>query len=172
MMTQDNGLQSFVADLQAMWSAEQMLTLAMPLMIQKATNLGLIKNLATHLAETDQHKVAIEAICKGLGFTHQGEENSEMKGLLEEGQKMMTEAASGEGVDAAIIAGAIKIEHYEIERYTSLGDTADALGYAGIARRLRLTLEEERQADAKLNFLDKSFIQKSAVLGGPNLALK
>lgn len=172
MTTQDHQLQSFITELQALWSAEKMLTQAMPLMIEKATNLGLIKNLATHLAETDQHKVAIEAICKGLGYAHEGEENGALKQLLEEGQKAMAEASGNEGMDAAIIEGAIKIEHYEIERYTAVGNTAEALGYEGIARRMRLTLEEERQADAKLNFLDKSFIQKSSVLGGPNLALK
>jgi ferritin-like metal-binding protein YciE len=162
----------FVALLQTLWSAEKQLTEAMPLMIEKATNLGLQKNLAMHLAETDQHKVAIEAICKQLGYDHQGEENADLKALLEEGQRSMSAAAVGEALDAAIIKAAIAIEHYEIGAYEEAGNTAESLGYEGVAQRLRMTLEEERQADAKLNFLDKFFRQQSSALGAPGLALK
>lgn len=171
-MTTQNNEQAFLKQLQALWSAEKMLTEAMPLLIKKAGNLGLQKNLAMHLAETDQHKVAIEAICKQLGYAHEGEENGDLKKILEEGQRMMDEATGGEALDAAIITGAIKVEHYEIAQYQIAGDAAEALGYEGIAKRLRLTLEEERQADAKLNHLEKNFILKSAILGAPGLALK
>lgn len=171
-MTPNNQEQEFIRHLQALWSVEQQLTEAMPLMIEKATLLGLKKNLATHLAETDQHKVAIEAICKGLGQSHEGDENSELKELLQKGKDAMNNAPAGMALDEAIIAGAVDIEHYEITQYIKAGNMAETLGYQGIARRLRLTLEEERQADAKLNFLDKFFIQQSSVLGAPGLALK
>lgn len=172
MESQNIVSQEFKGLLQALWSAEKQLTEAMPAMIEKSAHVGLAKNLAMHLAETDQHKVAIEAICKTLGYEHEGEENSEIKSLLQEGQQKMAGVASGDEGDAVIIAGAIQIEHYEIEQYTRAGDMAEAMGYEGIAKRLRLTLEEERQADAKLNYVDKSFVQKSSVLGAPNLALK
>lgn len=172
METQNIITQEFKGLLQALWSAEKQLTEAMPAMIEKSAHLGLTKNLAMHLAETDQHKVAIEAICKTLGFEHEGEENEEMKALLAQGQQKLAGVSPGDEGDAVIIEGAIQIEHYEIEQYTTAGDMAEAMGYEGIARRLRLTLEEERQADAKLNYLDKSFIQKSSVLGAPGLALK
>ena len=164
--------QTFERDLQELWSAEKQLTKAMPLMIDKASNLGLKKNLALHLAETHQHKVAIEAICKQLGFVHEGEENAEIKSLVEQGEREMSTQVSDGKVDAAIIAGAIKIEHYEISRYEEVANAAEALGFEGVAKRLRLTLEEERQADAKLNFLDKTYVQESSLLGGTKLALK
>lgn len=149
-----------------------MLTEALPLMIEKATNLGLKKNLALHLAETDQHKEAIRGICFQLGYPQEGEENPDMKNLLADSEASMNSPTAAGDMDAAIIAGAIKIEHYEIERYEAVSATAKALGYEGIAQRLRLTLEEERQADAKLNFLDKMYVQQSAEAGAPNLALK
>ena len=165
MNTQNNTEQSFITDLQALWSAEKMLVEAMPAMIEKATNLGLKKNLAMHLAETAQHKVAIEAICKQLGVDHEGEENKDMKDILAEGHQNINKMTPGEELDAALITGAIKVEHYEIARYQTIGESAAALGYEGIARRLRLTFEEERQAHVKLHFLQKNYIDKSSVLG-------
>ena len=163
---------SFIKELQALWSAENLLTEAMPLMIKTASNLGLKKNLALHLAETDQHKMAIQAICKQFGYDHEGDENEEVKNLLTEGERAVNTQVSQNNVDAAIIAGAIKIEHYEIEQYEVIADQAEALGYEGVAQRLRLTLEEERQADAKLNFLEKELVKQSAEIGASGLALK
>jgi ferritin-like metal-binding protein YciE len=165
MITQNINNESFIKGLQAMWSAEQMLTEAMPGMIERATSLGLKKNLALHLAETDQHKVAIEIICKQLGYNHEGAENADMKAILVKGQQTMNAMPAGEQLDAAIISGAIKVEHYEIAQYAPLGDLAENLGFKGIAQRLRLSYEEERQAHIKLHFLDKNLSGKSAVLG-------
>lgn len=158
--------------LQALWSAEKMLTEALPELIENATNPGLKKNLAFHLAETREHQVAIEAICKQLEYSYEGAPNEEMKKILEEGQRTVLTEISDKKMDAAIIAGAIKVEHYEIEKYTAIGDTVEALGYEGIAQRLRRTLEEERQADTKLNFLQKELVLKTAEIGAEGLALK
>lgn len=172
MAAQTSNALSFERDLQALWSAEKMLTEAMPLMIKRATNLGLRKNLALHLAETDQHKVAIEGICRQMGYEYKGDENEELKNLLSEGHQAMLSQITTDGMDEAIINSAIKIEHYEIERYEAVAATAKALGYEGVAARLALTLEEERQADVKLNFLDKILVQQTSEAGAPNLALK
>lgn len=163
---------NFIKQLQALWSLEKMLTEAMPRMIDAATNLGLKKNLALHLAETDQHKVAVQAICKQLDYPHEGEENADVKNLLAEGERTMSTQVTDAKMDAAIIEAAIKIEHYEIAQYTVAADVAEAMGYEGIAQRLRLSLEEERQADAKLNFLHKVLVEQTSVIGAPGLALK
>lgn len=155
----------FYRQLQSLWSVESMLVKAMPDMVEKATNFGLKKSLAFHLAETDQHKVAIEAICKQFGINPQGQANEEMKNILEEGEKTMANQATGKDMDAAIIDGARKVEHYEIEAYKPVADNAEAMGYKGFAQRLRLSMEEERQADNKLSFLTKSFIRPTAKIG-------
>lgn len=154
--------QLFYHEIQVLWSAEKMLTEAMPKMIEKAKNSGLKNSLALHLAETDQHLVALENICKQLGIDPQGDFNPGMKGILEEGEKVMAKDATDEAMDAALIAGAQKIEHYEISGYGSAAYYAEMLGLEGIAKRLRLTLAEEQDADTKLNFLAKSIINPKA----------
>ena len=152
----------FYHEIQVLWSAEKMLVAEMPKMIERRKMIGLKKNLALHLAETEQHKVALEAICKQLGIDPDGDFNPGMKGILEEGEKVMAKDATDEGMDAALIAGAQKVEHYEISGYGSAAHYAEMLGHEGIAKRLRLTLEEEQQADTKLNFLAKSLINRRA----------
>jgi ferritin-like metal-binding protein YciE len=107
IMTEIKNLeQLFYHELQVLWSAEAMLVEAMPKMIERAKNTGLKKSLAMHLAETDQHKVAIELICRGLGVDFTGDPNPGMKGILEEGNMVMAKDVTDEAMDAAIIAGA------------------------------------------------------------------
>jgi ferritin-like metal-binding protein YciE len=154
--------QLFFHEIQVLWSAEKMLVEAMPKMIEKATHPGLKQSLALHLAETDQHKIALEAICKQLGIEPEGDFNPGMEGILKEGEKVMAKDATPETMDATLIAGAQKVEHYEISGYGSAAYYAEMLGYEGIAKRLRLTLAEEQDADTKLNFLAKEIINPRA----------
>lgn len=152
----------FYHELQVLWSAEAMLVEKMPAMIEKAQNEGLKKMLALHHAETQQHKTALEVICRQLNIDPKGDFNPGIKGILEEGEKVMAKDATPEGMDAALIAGAQKVEHYEISGYGSAAHYAEILGHEGIAKRLRLTLEEEQQADTKLNFLARTLINPVA----------
>jgi ferritin-like metal-binding protein YciE len=152
----------FYHEIQVLWSAENMLVEAMPLMIERAKNEGLKNLLALHHAETQQHKTALELICKQLEIDPEGDFNPGMRGILEEGNKVMAKDATDEAMDAALIAGAQKVEHYEISGYGSAAHYAEMLGYEGIAQRLRLTLEEEQQADTKLNFLAKNLVNLRA----------
>lgn len=152
----------FYHELQVLWSAEAMLVEKMPAMIARAKNQGLKNLLALHHAETEEHKAALELICKQLEIDPMGDFNPGIKGILEEGEKVMAKDATDEGMDAALIAGAQKVEHYEISGYGSAAHYADMLGYEGIAKRLRLTLEEEQQADTKLNFLAKEVVNPRA----------
>ncbi len=152
----------FFHELQVLWSAESMLVEAMPLMIDRAKNEGLRNMLAFHHAETQQHKTALEAICKQLNIDPAGDFNPGVKGILEEGNKVMAKDATDEAMDAALIAGAQKIEHYEISGYGTAAHMAEMLGYETFAMRLRLTLAEEQEADTKLNFLAKNLINQRA----------
>lgn len=149
-------------ELQVLWSAETMLIEEMPRMIEAATNFGLKKNLEMHLAETKQHQVALELICKELGVDKAGDFNPGMRGILDEGNKVLAKDTTPAARDAAIIAGAQKVEHYEISGYGSAAYYAEMLGLEGIAQRLRLTLAEEQDADTKLNFLAKGIINPKA----------
>lgn len=152
----------FIHELQVLWSAETMLVEKMPAMIERASNEGLKKLLALHHAETQQHQTALEAICRQLEIDPKGDFNPGIEGILKEGEKVMSKNASNEGMDAAIIAGAQKVEHYEISGYGSAAYYAEMLGLEGIAKRLRLTLEEEQQADTKLNAIARNLINPIA----------
>jgi ferritin-like metal-binding protein YciE len=152
----------FFHEIQVLWSAERLLIDAMPRMIEKAKHPALKKNLAFHLAETDQHKVAMEFIAKQLGINPVGDFNPGMKGIIEEGEKVMSKDATDEALDAAIIAGAQKVEHYEISGYGSAACYAEMLGHTAIASKLRTILEEEQQADTKLNYMAKNIINARA----------
>ncbi len=165
-MESNNTGQSLQQGIQALWSAEKMLTETMPLMVEKASHVGLKKNLALHLAETRQHKAALELMAKQLGFEH-GDINTDMKTILDEGQKVIASKTSAEDIDAAIIAGAKQIEKYEMSMYQKLGDEAKAAGLEGVNKRLQLTFEEERQANTKMNFLEKELVYKTSVIGVP-----
>lgn len=153
----------FYHELQVLWSAESMLVDALPVMIAKAKHEGLKNMLGVHLAETQQHKVALEMICKQLEIDPAGDFNPGLRGILDEGEKVMAKDATDEGMDAALIAGAQKVEHYEISGYGSAACYAEMLGYEGIAQRLRSTLAEEQVADTKLNFLAKNIINVRAL---------
>jgi ferritin-like metal-binding protein YciE len=163
-MTEIQNLEDlFYHELQVLWSAEAMLVEKMPEMIDRARNEGLKNLLAMHLAETDQHKVALEAICKQLQIEPAGDFNPGMAGILEEGKMVMHKEATDEAMDATLIAGAQKVEHYEISGYGSAACYAEMLGHEGIAKRLRLTLEEEQQADTRLNALAKNLLNYRAL---------
>lgn len=156
----------FYQQLQSLWSVENMLMEALPRMIEKADNLGLQKSLAHHLAETNQHRVAIEGICKQLNIDAQeASPNVELKNILKEGEKAMANKSTGSTMDAAIITGAQKVEQYEIHAYASAADYANTLGYQGFKKRLLLTLEEERQAFTKLKFMESSLFSTRAEIG-------
>ncbi len=153
----------FLHEIQVMWSAEKLLVDAIPKMIDKAHNLGLKKNLALHLAETQQHLVAMEYIAKQFNIPPDGDFNNGIQGIIDEANAVMNKDATAEAMDAAIIAGVQKVEHYEISGYGSAATYADMLGHTAIAAKLRSILEEEQQADTKLNFLAKSLINERAL---------
>ena len=164
-MTQTGNTTDFARQLQKLWSIESQLVEAMPRMIQKAVNLGLRKNLALHFEETRQHKVAVEAICKQLEIDPTaGEHDGGLEALLYEGEQSLVNLAGG-GLDAAILANSQKVEEFEIAAYVPAAEAALALGYKGVSKRLYLSLEEERQAETKLKFLEKSLFAKTADIG-------
>jgi ferritin-like metal-binding protein YciE len=158
-----NTEQSFIQQIQSLFSAEKMLTEALPKMMVKAESLGLQKSLAHHLAETDQHKEALRLICKTFDVDPEAVINEDMKTIIEEGDKAIGDNTDG-NIDAVIIASAKKVEEYEISQYETVSEAAKSLGYEGIAARLRLTQEEENQALTKLSFMAKELPYRQAQL--------
>ena len=162
MPVENSTQESFNATLHDLWSIESMLVETLPRLIKKSTSLGLNRSLALHLAETDQHKVAIQAICKQLGIDcKEGEPDAGLLNILQEGERMMMTEVPGDALDEVIIASCIKVEQYEIARYELAAQEAEQAGHIYFAKRLRLTLEEEHQSETKLKYL-QSHLRRSA----------
>lgn len=160
MTPEQNSEKTLITKLQLLRSAEQMITKAIPRMIDKANNFGLKKSLAFHLAETHQHKTALDAICKQFDADAKGEVNEKIKLMIEDGEQKMSEEKSGAGLDVVIIKAALEIEQYEIEEYQKAAQLALQAGYKAIASRLFLTQQEEMQAETKLKFAMKGLPEK------------
>ncbi|MEJ7681375.1 MAG: DUF892 family protein [Segetibacter sp.] len=112
--------------------------------------------------ETKVHKQRLEEAAKYLKIDPDGDGNPSMKGLIAEGEKVMHKDATHEALDAALIAGAQKIEHYEISGYGTAAHLAEARGLTDVAGILRQTLHEEQATDTKLNDLAKTTINRKA----------
>jgi ferritin-like metal-binding protein YciE len=150
-------------EIQVLYSGESLLEKALPRMIKNARHPVLKEALSKHLRETEHQKDVLQAIAKQLDIDVKGDSNASMKGLIAEGEKVMHKDATDEAMDAAIICGAQKIEHYEIAGYGTAAYYAELLGHASVAQQLRQVLMEEQECDTKLNALAKSTINQKAM---------
>lgn len=151
-----NTREQFILTLQLLWSMENMLVDSLHNLIDKATDLGLTKSLSHHFAETLQHRTALEGICKQLEVNPAEMQNEMFEDLLSENDSDIEANKSGVGINSLIIAGAQLIEQFEIAAYAPAIKYAEELGLKAIRKRLLLIVEEERQANNKLNFLLKN----------------
>jgi ferritin-like metal-binding protein YciE len=143
----------FIAELKDLYSAEKQITKALPKMVKAATSEELKEAFQNHLGETENQIARLEKISKILGKGLTGKKCAAMEGLLEEGKELMEEDAAPEVMDAALIAAAQKVEHYEIASYGCAKTYARLLGYDDIQKLLQETENEEGNADKKLTGL-------------------
>ncbi|WP_318345113.1 YciE/YciF ferroxidase family protein [Flagellimonas baculiformis] len=153
----------FEHQLKDLYSAETQLVDALPKMAEKANDSKLQKAFENHLEETKEHKSRLETICKELDISPKGETCKAMEGLIREAKSFIEEADTDEVMDAGLIAEAQRVEHYEISGYGTAVRYAKELGHHDIAERLRMTLDEEYEADDKLNELAEGRLNKKAM---------
>ncbi len=153
----------FEHQLKDLYSAETQLVDALPKMAEKANDSKLQKAFESHLEETKEHKSRLETICKELDISPKGETCKAMEGLIREAKSFISEADTDEIMDAGLIAEAQRVEHYEISGYGTAVRYAKELGHHDIAERLRMTLDEEYEADEKLNELAEGRLNKKAI---------
>jgi ferritin-like metal-binding protein YciE len=151
-----------IHEVQILYNAEQLQMLALPRMIKKASNPELKNTFEQHLEETQRHKERLEKAAKILNVNVDGEGNPAIKGLILEGEKVLHKDATPETLDAALIAGVQKIEHYEISGYGTASYLAEELGLLPVWELLSQNLKEEKDLDLKLNNLAKSKINRKA----------
>ena len=148
-MAAENLQELFVEELRDIYDAEKQLTKALPKMAKAAESDELRTAFEEHLDITRMHVQRVEEVFKHLGMAARGKPCEGMKGLIHEGQKA-TEELEGSTLDAALIASAQKVEHYEIATYGTLATFADVLNLQDAKDLLGQTLEEEKEADEKL----------------------
>jgi ferritin-like metal-binding protein YciE len=161
-------------EIKDLYSAEEQIIEALPKMIEKANNRNLKKALQDHLQVTKKQKGrlddALEALNEereeegeGVFGVFKGEQKClAMEGLISEGEKLMKEDMSPEVSDAAIIAAAQKIEHYEISSYGTARAYAQELNLDEVEELLQETLDEEYEADNLLTQLAESRVNQRA----------
>jgi ferritin-like metal-binding protein YciE len=141
----------FVEQLQDLYSAEQQLIKALPKMAKASSSEELRAVFEDHLGQTRQHAQRIETIFEQMGEKMAAKKCKGMEGLVKEGSEVLEEDMEDGIKDAAIIAAAQRVEHYEIAGYGCVHAYAERLGEEKAASLLEQTLEEEKQADELLN---------------------
>jgi ferritin-like metal-binding protein YciE len=152
-MEMDSLRKLYVDELKDLYSAEKQILQALPKMAKKATNEQLKKGFEMHLEETRMQVERLDQIFELLGKSPRGKKCKGMEGLLEEGKEMMQEDMDPEVMDAALIAAAQRVEHYEIAGYGTVRTYAQLLGENQHIKLLQQTLDEEGNTDKKLTQL-------------------
>ena len=152
----------FVHMLQDIYYAEQQILKALPTMMQKASDPTLKEALKSHLAETQNHVKRVEDVFRMHGAEASGIDCPAIDGILEEADDVVGEADNQAVMDAALIAAAQAVEHYEMTRYGSLIAWAQQLGRNDCADVLAKNLEEEKAADQKLTKIALSSVNLKA----------
>lgn len=141
----------FMDELKDLYNAENQLIKALPKMAKAAASEDLRTAFEEHLEQTRNHAQRLETIFKQLETSGRGKKCKAMTGLIEEGQEIIDMDGEDAAKDAALIAAAQKVEHYEISGYGSVRTHAKILGMDEAANLLQETLNEEAAADEKLN---------------------
>ena len=158
------GLRKLMEDqLADIYFAEKQLVKALPKMAKNAGNADLRAAFEGHLQETHGQIERLEQVFGSMGLPAKGKTCPAILGLLQECTELMDEFGDDEALDAALVAGARKVEHYEIATYGSLSAWAEQLGLDDAAGLLQETLEEEQGADEKLTGIGEEVMGAAVV---------
>lgn len=153
----------FVHLLSDTYSAEKQLTRALSKLSRAASNEKLIQAFQAHLEETQGQIERIDQVVESeAGIKVKRMKCVAMEGLIEEANEVIESTEKNEVRDAALIAAAQKVEHYEIASYGTLVTLAEQLGYTKAVKLLKETLEEEKATDLKLTDLAIGNVNKKA----------
>ena len=162
-MPQEQTLRTLLVDeIRDLYDAERQLVKALPRMAKGAESDDLRELIEAHLGETHTHVERLERVFGLLDEKVRGKHCAGIAGIIEEGSNLLGEDFEGAVMDAGIIAGAQRAEHYEIGAYGSVIAWAKQLGEDQIVATLAETLDEEKAADQKLTDLAESSINGAA----------
>jgi ferritin-like metal-binding protein YciE len=160
----------FVNQIEDLYDAENRLTKALPKMAEAANSPQLRQAILTHLTETQGHVSRLETIFREINIEPKRETCEAMKGLIAEGEQMVSAKGDADVRDAAIIAAAQRVEHYEMSGYGTARTFAQRLGLTQAANLLQQTLNEEVAADRKLNQIAEGSVNQQAAATTANAA--
>ena len=153
---------AFIDELRDAYDAEKQLTKALPKMAKAASSPELRKAFETHLEETRGQLDRLEKVFESLDEKVRGKHCDGIAGIIDEGKSVMEEDFDDATMDACLIAGGQRAEHYEMAAYGTLVAWARAMGHTEAADLLEATLKEEKAADAKLTSLAEEGINQEA----------
>ncbi len=152
----------FVHTLQDIYYAENKIIKSLPDMIAKATDPQLKQAFEKHLGETRTHAKRLEDVFRMHGVEPKAIDCPAIDGIVEEAEDVAGEVDDKLVMDAALVAAAQAVEHYEIARYGSLIAWAKQLGRGDCARVLEQTLGEEKSTNEKLTSLAEGYTNRKA----------
>jgi ferritin-like metal-binding protein YciE len=152
----------FVDELKDVYNAERQITKALPKMIKAAQSEELREALQNHLEETETQIDRLDRVFDSIEVPARGKHCAGMAGILEEGSDVLQENLPESVRDAALIAAAQRVEHYEMAAYGTLVAFARELGLDPAVELLEEILEQEKAADEKLTTLAEGGINAAA----------
>jgi ferritin-like metal-binding protein YciE len=155
----------YLEQLKDLHSAEEQIIEALPKMIDQTSHAELRQAFELHLKQTKEQLRRLDQIGQRAGQKLTGHKCKGMEGLLEEGEEMMNERADSDVLDAALIAAAQRVEHYEMAGYGCARTYARMLGLNDDARLLQQTLDEEGDTDHLLTDLAERVVNIEALTG-------
>jgi ferritin-like metal-binding protein YciE len=155
----------YLEQLKDLHSAERQIIEALPKMIEQTTHPELRRGFEMHLEQTKEQLRRLDQIGQRAGQKLTGHKCKGMEGLIEEGEELMEKRADSDVLDAALIAAAQRVEHYEMAGYGCARTYARLLGLEDDAKLLQQTLDEEGETDHKLTELAERTINIEALTG-------
>ncbi|MEX2540298.1 MAG: ferritin-like domain-containing protein [Trueperaceae bacterium] len=159
-----NSLEDVFRDhLMDLHSAEHQLTQALPKMAGKVSSKELKDAFEKHVKATEEHLERLSRIGNEMGVDLKGKTCKAMQGLIKEGEEILQEGGADDALDAALIAAAQRVEHYEIAAYGSACTYAEELGHDQALKLLKETLDEEERTDKQLTKIAEGGVNKRAM---------
>lgn len=152
----------FLHTLGDIYYAEQQILKALPKMVDKATDPQLKQGFQTHLRETETHVKRLEQVFQQLDVKAKGVDCPAIDGIIKEANEIVGEVSDKSVQDAALIAAAQAVEHYEMTRYGTLIAWAKPLGKKQVVSLLQQTLDEEKATDQKLTSMAEAKVNRKA----------
>ena len=159
----------FMHGLQDIYYAERQIEKSLPDMIAKASDAQLKKGFQMHLRQTKGQIKRLNQVFKKLKEKPSGTKCPAIDGIIDEANDIASDVSDKVVLNAALIAAAQAVEHYEITRYGTLAAWARALGRSDLARLIDANLKEEKATDKKLNGIAKRKVNRKAVNRKPKL---